>query len=105
MAKALQPEDVLFLQRFLSCCGFYTDTLDGLWGKNTDDADQAFHARSQEIASSQGSFDARSERCILSLQCDAQVAARQSLTSLLQGGRDARIISGTRTYAEQNVLF
>ena len=108
MSRSLSREDVLFRQRLLSCCGFYTDTLDGLWGPNTDAADQAFLARAAAIAAAEGSFDPRSERNIATLQTDAQQAARRSLNAIraaLPAGMEVRIISGTRTYAEQNELF
>lgn len=108
MSQNLSTENVLFRQRLLSCCGFYTDVLDGLWGPNTDAADQAFLARSAAIAAAEGTFDVRTERNIVTLQCDAQVAARRSLGAIratLAAGSEARIISGTRTYAEQNALF
>ena len=105
MSKSLTSEDILFRQRFLSCCGFYTDTLDGLWGPNTDAAEKAFAAKSAAIAIANPTFDARSERCILSLQCNAQQAARISLKAIRATGLDARIISGTRTYPEQRALY
>jgi peptidoglycan L-alanyl-D-glutamate endopeptidase CwlK len=108
MSQSLSTEDVLFRQRLLSCCGFYTDTLDGLWGPNTEAAEQAFLARAAAIAAAEGAFDARSEQNIATLQCDAQQAARRSLTAIraaLTPGLVVRIISGTRTYAEQNALF
>jgi peptidoglycan LD-endopeptidase CwlK len=108
MSQNLSKEAVLFRQRLLSCCGFYTDDLDGLWGPHTEAADQAFFARSSAIAAAEGSFDPRTERNLLTLQCDAQAAARRSLASILAAlpaGSLARIISGTRTYAEQDALF
>ncbi|MBS0294795.1 MAG: M15 family metallopeptidase [Proteobacteria bacterium] len=105
MSKQLSKDDVLFRQRFLSCCGFYADTLDGLWGKNTDDAEAAFAARSAEIAQAEGTFDARTERTLFSLRCDAQAAARRSLAAIRAAGHDARAISGTRTYPEQQALY
>lgn len=108
MSQNLSTEDVLFRQRLLSCCGFYTDDLDGQWGPNTDAADRAFFARSAAIAAAEGAFDPRSERTIVTLQCDAQVAARRSLTAIrgaLAANTEARIISGTRTYAQQNAIF
>ena len=108
MSQNLSPEVVLFRQRLLSCCGFYTDLLDGLWGPNTEAADQAFLARSAAIAAAEGRFDARTERNIATLQTDAQVAARRSLKTIrvaLAAGTEVRIISATRTYAEQNALF
>jgi peptidoglycan L-alanyl-D-glutamate endopeptidase CwlK len=105
MSQNLSDEDVLFRQRFLSCCGFYTDTLDGLWGQHTDDAEKAFAARAKAIADAEGRFDSRSEQNIQSLRTDAQAAARQSLKAIRTAGFDARIISGTRTYPEQAALF
>jgi peptidoglycan LD-endopeptidase CwlK len=108
MSQNLSTEVVLFRQRMLSCCGFYTGALDGLWGPKTEAADQAFLARAAQIAAAEGTFDPRSERTIATLQTDAQQAARRSLKAIraaLAAGTEARIISGTRTYAEQNALF
>jgi peptidoglycan L-alanyl-D-glutamate endopeptidase CwlK len=42
MSQQLFKEDVLFYQRFLKVNGFYNDTLDGIWGPNTDKADMEF---------------------------------------------------------------
>ena len=105
MSDRLFSGDVLFLQRLLSCCGLYTDKLDGDFGKHTSDAEAAFDARCQAIAQSEGAFDARSEGNIRSLQLVAQPLARRSLKALKAAGLDARIISGTRSYDEQNALF
>ena len=105
MSNRLFANDVLFLQRLLSCCGLYTDTLDGDYGKHTGDAEAAFDAKCQAIAQSEGAFDARTEGNIRSLQLVAQPLARRSLRALKQAGLDARIISGTRDYEEQNALF
>jgi peptidoglycan L-alanyl-D-glutamate endopeptidase CwlK len=105
MSRPLNREDILFRQRLLSCSGFYAGALDGLWGPVTDAADAAFLAKSAEIADAEGRFDARSERNIATLQSDAQRAARRSLGRIRASGADARIISGTRTYAEQQALF
>ena len=105
MSDRLFANDVLFLQRLLSCCGLYTDKLDGDFGKHTSDAEAAFDARCQAIALSEGAFDARSEGNIRSLQLVAQSLARRSLKALRAAGLDARIISGTRDYEEQNALF
>ena len=105
MSDRLFANDVLFLQRLLSCCGLYTDTLDGDYGKHTGEAEAAFDAKCQAIAQSEGAFDARSERNIRSLQLVSQPLARRSLKAFKAAGLDARIISGTRDYAEQNALF
>jgi peptidoglycan LD-endopeptidase CwlK len=105
MSERLFEDDVLFLQRLLKSAGFYTDTLDGIWGPNTDAAVAAFEAGSAQIAAAHGTFDPRTERNIQTLHLRAQEAARGFMTVVLAAGINARIISGTRTYAEQNVLF
>ena len=46
-----------------------------------------------------------SERSLRSLHPKAQRAAREFLSRILDAGIPARIISGTRTYAEQDALF
>ena len=105
MSLRLFGEDVLFLQRFLTSAGFYRDELDGIYGDNTDDALKAFEQKSQDIADAMATFDSRSERNIRSLQPKAQKVARAFLTTVLAAEIEARIISGTRTYAEQDALF
>ena len=105
MSDRLFSGDVLFLQRLLSCCGLYTDTLDGDYGKHTSAAEAAFEERCRAIAMSEGGADGRSEANIRSLQLVAQPLARRSLQAFKTAGLDARIISGTRSYDEQNALF
>lgn len=105
MSERLFGNDVLFLQRLLSCCGLYPHKLDGDWGPKTDAAVSAFDQQCAAIANNLGTFDARSERNIRSLQVKAQTLCRQSLKKLRGQGLDARVISGTRTYAEQAALY
>jgi peptidoglycan L-alanyl-D-glutamate endopeptidase CwlK len=105
MSHQLLKADVLFYQRFLKANGFYHNILDGDWGPDTNDADAAFLKQSQDIAQQHGSFDKRSEENIITLIPKAQILARQFLAILKSTGKDVRIISGTRTYAEQDVLF
>lgn len=106
MSARLFKEDVLFFQRFLSCCGLYSDTLDGIYGEDTSRGEVEFDSLCDQIAAETGtSFDSRSEAKIRSLQVKVQPLARRSLKALLDSGRDARIISGTRSYAEQDALF
>lgn len=54
-------------------------------------------------------FDERTERNIATLHPVAQKAAREFMQAVVpimkQRGVDARIISGTRTYAEQDALY
>lgn len=105
MSERLFEDDVVFLQRLLKSAGLYTDVIDGIWGQNTDDAVNTFEARSAQIAATLGTFDARTERNIQSLHLKAQEAARAFMTAVLATGITVRIISGTRTYAEQNALY
>ena len=105
MSVQLFGEDTLFLQRFLQGAGFYKAKLDGIHGEKTDAAINAFEERTMEIVADLGKFDSRSEKSIGSLHPKAQQAAREFLKKVLDAGIEARIISGTRTYAEQNTLF
>lgn len=98
-------DDVMFVQRLLKCSGFYTGKIDGIWGRKTDAAMDAFEARSLEIAEAVGRLDNRSEKSIASLHPKAQEAGRVFIKKVTESGIDARIISGTRSYEEQNKLF
>ncbi len=105
MSSQLFQQDVLFYQRFLKANGFYTKKLDGIWGSNTDAADKAFEAKGREIATALGTFDKTSENNIATLAPKVQALARKFLKLATTEGRDVRIISGTRTYAEQDALY
>ena len=105
VSDRLFPDDVLFSQRLLSCCHLYGGQLNGQWDSTTDAADKAFHSKCDQIASTDGSFDPRSEANIRTLITDVQALARKSLSLIRASGLDARIISGTRTYAQQTVLY
>lgn len=105
MSARLFGGDVFFQQRFLKSAGLYTGEIDGIWGPLTDGANNAFLARSEEIAAEHGRFDQRTEHNLATLQLAAQLKARHFMTAVLAGGFDVRIISGTRSYAEQEALF
>jgi peptidoglycan L-alanyl-D-glutamate endopeptidase CwlK len=108
MSNALFADDIVFLQRLLKSAGLYTDTIDGDWGPNTDAAVTAFETRSAQIAAALGTFDPRTEKNIQTLHLRAQEAARaymKAVDGALGANITVRIISGTRTYAEQDVLF
>lgn len=105
MSSPLFTDDVLFLQRLLKSQGLYADDLDGDWGPNTDKGVREFEAKSEQIATLLGTFDKVSERCIHTLSLKAQEVARNCLRAILDAGIMARIISGTRTYAEQDALY
>lgn len=105
MSAVLFKTDILFLQRILAVSGFYAGPRDGKWSAAVDTAEEAFIARSAAIKAQYGGFDTRSETNITSLVPAAQIAARQFLTAAATSGLTFRIISGTRTYAEQNALY
>ena len=105
MSATLSKDEVLFLQRLLKSAGIYAGALDSSWGPKTDAAAKAFEARGRELRVIHGELDARSETNLQLLQPKAQEAARVFLRKVKDAGIDARILSGTRTYAEQNKLF
>jgi peptidoglycan LD-endopeptidase CwlK len=105
MSDRLFGDDVIFQQRFLKSAGLYTGRIDGIWGPLTDGAYNAFLAQAEQIALELGRFDPRTERNLASLQLPAQRAARRFMVTVLARGIEARSISGTRSYEEQNALF
>ncbi|HBR56093.1 MAG TPA: peptidase M15 [Blastocatellia bacterium] len=105
MSSKLFEDDVTFLQRLLKSAALYTDKIDGDWGPNTDKAVNAFEALFAQIASAEGTFEPRTESRIRTLHPKAQALARKTLKVIRNGGVNARIISGTRTYVEQNRIF
>lgn len=105
MSAPMFKQDVKFLQRFLKCSGLYSGKIDGSWGPITEAAFADFENRSRVIRGDLGEFDTRSEQNILTLHFAPQTAARKVLRSVLDAGIQAKILSGTRTYAEQNELY
>ncbi len=97
--------DLLFEQRLLACGGFYTDQLDGLWGKNSEAASRAATAAYEDLRGQFGAVDARSESNIATLLPAMQRKAREIMRIRPTQGFIVRVLSGTRTYAEQNGLF
>lgn len=105
MSYQLLKSEVLFRQRLLKASGFDPNGLDGIWGPNTAAADQAFLAASAALRDELGAFDTRSEGSILGLHIRAQYLAREFMNRAGAFPFVARIISGTRTYAEQDELY
>ena len=99
--------DVLFTQRFLKCAGLYTGAIDGSYGDLSRKAEDAFNKLFVKYAEQLGRFDDRTEACIATLLPKAQIAARKAMIAAkdLGGGLTVKILSGTRTYAEQTVLY
>ena len=105
VSAPLFTQDVLFYQRLLKCSGYYNDTLDGIWGSNTTLADLQFLSASEDLKAELGSFDLRTEGHIATMHIEAQRAARDFMTAATTGPHRCQIISGTRSYHEQNELY
>jgi peptidoglycan L-alanyl-D-glutamate endopeptidase CwlK len=105
MSSPLSREDVLFQQRLLKSQGLYTGRLDGSWGPKTDAASTEADMRGDQLASRFGTFDSRSERNIRTLHLRAQEAARVFLGAFAAAEFQVRIISGNRTYREQDAIY
>ena len=105
MSLQFFAEDVVFLQRFLKCAGLYPAKLDGIWGPKTDAAVDTFENQTEALARQLGTFDRTSERHIRTLQPKAQEQARRFMAAVLSAGLPIRLISGTRTYGQQEALY
>jgi len=97
--------DVLHFQRLLRCSGFDPGPLDGQMGPKTLAAAAAFQEMCAKIALEAGAVDPRSEKAIATLLPATQRAARRFLRECALHGMDVRVISGTRTYAEQDEIY
>ncbi|HVR40235.1 MAG TPA: M15 family metallopeptidase [Thermoanaerobaculia bacterium] len=105
MTAPLSKAEILFQQRLLKAQGIYDGKLDGAWGPKTEAAVTEAEARADQLAGQLGTFDTRSEGRIRTLHLEAQRAARVFLAAFVNEPYTVRIISGTRTYAEQDALF
>ena len=107
MSQLLFEEDVVFYQRLLKCMGYYQARIDGDWGPKTNRADTEFENDAQTLRDQFGESDPRTERHIRTLHIKAQEAARVFMQSVgaASFAFDVKIISGTRTYEQQNKLF
>lgn len=105
MSANLFETDILFLQRILAVSGFYRDKLDGKWSATVDAAEEAFIAESERIKTELGAFDKRTEDNIMTLIPAAQRKAREFMNAVVGRSLTYKILSGTRTYAEQDALF
>lgn len=102
MSAPTSKEQILFEQRILACGKFYTGALDGLWGKKSEAAAQTALLTYEAIKQNFGVFDSRSEKNIATLLPAVQKMARQLLKA---APPNTKILSGTRSYAEQDALF
>ena len=106
MSAKLFKDDVKFLQRFLKVAGLYKGPLDGKFNAALDTAENAFAQQFDKIAEKHGTFDARTESNIRSLLPAAQIKARVFMKEAAKLTEvTCKILSGTRTYEEQDDLF
>jgi peptidoglycan L-alanyl-D-glutamate endopeptidase CwlK len=105
MGKIIFPDDILFFQRLMKAEGLYEKKLDGIWGRYTEEAANKFEELSEKIRDEIMEFDFRTEQNIRTLALAAQKEARIFMRKVWDAQISAKIISGTRTYAEQNKLF
>lgn len=105
MSSPILKANILFQQRLLASAGLYKGALDGLWGPKSEAADAAFVAFYEEQKAKLGTFDRRTEAEIASLLPKAQVIARKFMHIAIKAPFTVKILSGTRTYAEQNELY
>jgi peptidoglycan LD-endopeptidase CwlK len=92
-----------------SCNGFWpfpaSGPLNGNWTDAVDAAEEALLATYEQIKHTLGTFDDRTEANIKSLIPAAQRKAREFMKVASTFSLTCRIISGTRTYAEQDELY
>ena len=107
MSSPLFTSDVLFAQRMLAAAGLYGGKIDGFYGPVTKSAEEAFDKLYADYARVYGSFGQRSEKNICTLLPKMQAAARKLLRLAKEQFKmgQVQIVSGTRTYAEQNALY
>ena len=105
MSVSLLPVDILFLQRSCAVSGCYAGPLDGKWSLDVQDAEDKLAAQATELRNSLGTFDARTEKNIATLLPAAQKIARQFMKEAASFSLRVSILSGTRTYAEQDALY
>lgn len=108
MALLFAP-DFVFLQRFLRAGDYYRDDIDGLVGPRTRDAIARFEADSLSVRNELGAVHPRSEKAVATMLVPTQRAARKFVAACssagLSAGLSVRLISGTRTFAEQDALY
>lgn len=105
MSAPIFKADALFAQRMFSAAGLYAAALDGDWGPKTQAAQDAFDAFYTKCKIDFGEFDPRSEAIILGLLPKAQFAAREFMKAAKTAPFTVKLLSGTRSYAEQDHLF
>lgn len=105
MSAKLSSKDILFLQRFATIAGVYNGPMNGKWNPDLDKAEDLLDQEYNKLKTSMGAFDVRSEKFIATLLPKAQAVARNFMKAAAGLPYAYKIISGTRTYAEQDLLY
>lgn len=105
MVAKVFKDDPLFFQRLAKSVGLYAGKLDGSWGPLTQGGADAWDKLAAAIAKTYGTFDPTSENNIATLIPKAQRAARQFLVAAKPFRYTVKILSGSRTYAQQDALY
>jgi peptidoglycan L-alanyl-D-glutamate endopeptidase CwlK len=108
---ATLKDDPLFAKRILGTAGFYKGPLSPQWDSKVEQAAMEAVNSYRETRQKYGPLDSRSEAAIITLHPNAQAAARQVINQMNAefakegNGLTAKVLWGTRTYAQQNALF
>lgn len=106
MSKPLSKDEILYSQRACGLCGLYDGAMNGVWSNVLDTAEHQYQAKSDALRAQFGTYDPRSEKNIVTLILPAQELARNFMKiATAQFSFKVSILSGTRTYAEQNALY
>jgi peptidoglycan LD-endopeptidase CwlK len=108
MGVILTKDDIIFEQRKLKFYGFDCGLIDGIWGKKTEAAKNDFESFSEDLYStfSHHYFDLRTKNNIIQLHPYLQSKAwclAENATSI--SNFTIKVLSGVRTYEEQEVLY
>lgn len=105
MSAPIFAADTLSSQRLYACAGFYSGKLDGVWGPKTDAAadewEDDFRARQERF----GEHHPRTEACLRTVLPATQELLRMLLETAEAAEISVRVISGTRSYVEQDRLY
>lgn len=109
MSAPMDKAAVLFRQRVLRQARLYHDTLDGDYGKNTAKANAEWERIYAGLRSLYGARDPRTEANLYTVLPKLQEKARRLLdiadSELTRYHSTIKVLSGTRTYAEQDALY
>src|SRR4051812_6311271 len=105
MSSQLSKTQVMFLQRVAKNSGLFDGPVDGVMTNALAEAEERLLAEYRSIMDEMGEVDPRTERNIASMLPRTQRKAREFMKTAKEFPLTVRIISATRTYAEQDALF